>query len=201
MSTWAAFWVTGRGRARKKSLRSQEYNTHIEGEGQFLWDYPSRKCCWHPHSARPTCGGTDHRGQRRRGSSEWHPPNRASWNGKPGVTDTTILCVKCAYLVTQFLIQTILVSHRQLLEGTFPQANKGKGEQNIDFSAVRQQKMQECELQFPLWSGCLVGNSGATSHTGVWLYFLHAAWGIPPRQCKGLEEQESRSESNEYHEL
>lgn len=93
----ARYWPwdnRGRIRAWKESPRLQGDNTHIEGEGQFLWDYQSRRCCWHPHSAPTACGGIDLQGQTQRGNSGGHPPNKAFWNGEPRVTHTGILFVK-----------------------------------------------------------------------------------------------------------
>lgn len=52
-------------------------------------------------------------------------------------------------LATKFPIRTMVESQRPLLEGTFPQENRGKGKQETNLPAMRQQKIQDCELQFP----------------------------------------------------
>lgn len=120
-------------RAWKKSPRLQGDNTHIEGEGQFLWDYQSRKCYWHPHSAEPECGGVDLPCQRRRGNLGGRPPSKASWNREPGVTNR----------VTWFSHPTFCSGFFRI---TFPRPKEGGRGPEVNLAAMRQWKMPECLL-------------------------------------------------------
>lgn len=119
------FGDRGRVWAWEKSPGLQGDNTHIAGEGQFLWDDQSRRYCCHPHSAQPTCGGIDHQGQRQRCNSGMHLPSRAFWNGKPRVT-TDVLLGKEYTVATELPIQATVESRSQLLEGTSPKKTVGE---------------------------------------------------------------------------
>ena len=151
----ARYWPwdnRGRIRAWKKSPRLQGDNTHIEGEGQFLWDYQCRRCCWHPNSAPPACGGIDLQGQRQRGNPGGHPPNKVFWNGEPGVTDTEILFVKQYIFNHPTSYSSYLGTTHTTVKGHLSpwqtRVSEGGGEAGLP--AMGQWKMQECVPQFPL---------------------------------------------------
>lgn len=104
--------------------RWQRGDTHFEDEGQFPWDFQSRKYCWHPHSAGLAFCGVGLQGRRQTGNPGWHPTNRVFCSGKADLTmRVTLFIHNSSYPNSLEFTRTVVVTRH------FSPTKEGTGKQ------------------------------------------------------------------------